>query len=257
MPAPKNLLKSALAEGQTLFGCWLALADIYTTDLMGSAGFDWLVIDGEHAPNDLRSIRDQVIALESSPSHVMVRVPVGETWMIKQMLDIGVQSLLVPMVESADQARDLVRAVTYPPRGVRGVGPAIARASRYNEHTDYIATADEQILLMVQVESRAGMAALDDILTVEGVHGVFIGPSDLAADMGHQGDASVPEVHDLILDALSRIEAAGRTAGILTTDPDMIEQSRAAGARFISIGADILLFSGAARAAAARWCPKG
>lgn len=253
MPAPVNTFKKALSEGETVFGCWVGLADTLSTELMGTAGFDWLVIDGEHGPNDLRSILAQLQVLEASDSHPVVRVPVGETYMLKQMLDAGAQTLLVPMVESADQARQLVRDVTYPPHGDRGVGYALSRAARFSQIADYGTTADAQICLLVQVENRKGLAALDDILAIDGIDGVFIGPADLAADMGHMGDSLHPDVQTAIMDALSRIRAAGKAPGILSTHDPMTEAAIAAGAQFVAVGADVLLLSHAAQALSARW----
>lgn len=252
MPAPINTFKKRLQAGETLFGCWLSLAEAAPAEIMGTAGFDWLVIDGEHAPNDIRSIRDQLIALSASASDTIVRVPVGETWIIKQVLDAGVQTVLVPMVESAEQAREMVRACTYPPNGTRGVGAASTRASRFSAIPDYVQTANEQISLIVQVENRAGMAALDDILAVDGIDCVFIGPADLAADMGHAGDSSAPEVHDAIIDALGRIAAAGKAPGIMSLG-DVTQTYIDAGARFVAVGIDVLVLARAARATAAHW----
>jgi len=253
MPAPINPFKKALHAGETVFGCWLGLADTYSTELMGTAGFDWLVIDGEHAPNDLRSILAQLQVLEASPSHAVVRVPIGETYMMKQVLDAGVQTVLVPMVDSADQARQLVRDVTYPPHGDRGVGYALTRASAFAQITDYGTTADAQICLLVQVESLKGLAALDEILTIDGVNGVFIGPADLAADMGHMGNSLHKDVQDKIMDALRRIAAAGKAPGILSTNDDVTQNAIDAGAQFVAVGADSLLLGQASRALAAKW----
>ncbi len=252
MPAPINTLKQRLAAGETTFGCWLSFAEANVAEMMGTAGFDWLVIDGEHAPNDIRSIRDQLMALNGSPSSVAVRVPIGETWMIKQVLDAGAQTVVVPMVESADQARALVRACTYPPTGLRGVGASSTRSSRFSGIADYIKTADAQICLIVQVESRAGMAALDDILAVDGIDGVFIGPADLASDMGHSGDATVPEVHDTIIDAIQRIATAGKAPGIMSLGNDT-QTYLDAGARFLAVGIDVLFLIKKARQTAAKW----
>jgi len=252
MPAPLNKFKQALAAGDTQIGCWLSLANGPSAEIMGTAGFDWLLIDAEHAANDIRSIRDQLIALESSPSQVVVRVPVGETWVIKQVLDAGAQSVLVPMVESGEQARQLVRACTYPPTGNRGVGASSARASRFSQIADYVKTADAQVCLVVQVESRAGIEALDDILAVEGIDGVFIGPADLAADYGYAGNSLVPEMQEVIMDALPRIAAAGKGAGIMCLD-DHTQTYLDAGAQFVAVGIDVLLLVKAARAMAARW----
>jgi 4-hydroxy-2-oxoheptanedioate aldolase len=220
---------------------------------MGTAGFDWLVIDNEHSPNDLRTTRDALIALSTSESHAVVRVEEGQTALIKRVLDIGAQTIIVPMVESAAQAEALVRACRYPPTGVRGVGYSMTRASRFSQITDYGRTADEQICLIVQVENRAGLAALDDILAVDGVDGVFIGPADLSADLGHMGELMHPDVLAAILDALRRIRAAGKAPGILTTNPQMIEDARAAGALFIAVGLDVLMLAAVARETAAKW----
>ena len=163
MPAPTNPFKTALLKGDTLIGCWLSLANSYSAEAMGVAGFDWLLIDGEHAPNDIRSMRDQIIALDSSPSHAIVRLPIGETYMVKQVLDIGAQTILVPMVESADEARAMVSACRYPPTGVRGVGYAVTRAGKFGTIPDYGTTANDQTCVLLQVENRKGIAALDEI----------------------------------------------------------------------------------------------
>lgn len=247
MPAPHNPFKAALKAGQLQLGCWLGLADPYISEISATAGFDWLLIDGEHAPNDIRSMVAQMQVIAGYDSHAVVRPVIGETWMIKQVLDAGAQTVLVPMVESADQARELVAAVTYPPHGVRGVGSALARASKFGAIPDYLTTAQDDICLLVQVENRAGMAALDDILKVEGIDGVFIGPADLAADMGHPGQPGTPEVRDAILDGVERIVASGKAAGILTLDPQMQSDCRARGATFIATGIDVTCFAQAIR----------
>ena len=253
MPAPVNTLKTRLLAGETLIGCWVALADDYAAEIMGGTGFDWLLIDGEHAPNDLRSIRAQLSVLERFDVGPVVRLPVGEIWMIKQLLDAGAQTLLIPMVESAEQARELVRACRYPPAGIRGMGAALGRASGFNTIPDYVKSADDQICLLVQVESRAGIEALDDILAVEGVDGVFIGPGDLSADLGFQGNAEVPEMRQLIEETLGRIAKAGKAPGILGMSDAAIERYLSEGARFVAVAADVMLLSQAARATAAKW----
>ena len=254
MPAPVNRFKEALAAGRMQYGCWAGFGDAYATEVMSTAGFDWLVIDGEHAPNDIRSIMAQLQVLEGKPdSHPVVRLPMGEAWLIKQALDIGAQTLLIPMVESADQARDLVRAMRYPPEGIRGSGAALARASRFSAIPDYIRTANDQMCLLVQVETVKGIEALDAILAVEGVDGVFIGPSDLAADMGHRGDSTHPEVRAVIQDALGRIAASNKAAGILALDHDTAVTYRDWGAQFLAVGIDVVLLARAARDLAARW----
>ncbi|MAU53671.1 MAG: 2-keto-3-deoxy-L-rhamnonate aldolase [Roseovarius sp.] len=253
MPAPVNPFKAALARGERQIGCWAGFAEPYATEVLAEAGFDWLVIDAEHAPNDLRTISAQLAVLRGAASHPVVRLPMGEVWAIKQVLDAGAQTLLIPMVESAAQAEGLVRAMRYPPEGVRGSGAALARASRFSGIPDYIATANAQMCLLVQVETVAGLAALDAILAVEGVDGVFIGPSDLAADMGHRGESGVAEVQAAIRDALGRIAASEKAAGILALDPETAARYRDWGAQFLAVGIDVLLLAQAARDLAARW----
>ncbi|MCV0426961.1 MAG: 2-keto-3-deoxy-L-rhamnonate aldolase [Roseibium sp.] len=252
MPAPKNLFKANLLEGRVQTGCWVGLADPYVAEITASAGFDWLLIDCEHAPNDLRSMMAQLKVIEASDSRPVVRLPIGETWMIKQFLDAGAQSLLIPMVESKEQAEALVAAVRYPPEGVRGVGSALARASRFAAIGDYLTTADREICLLVQVENRAGLAALDEILTVEGVDGVFVGPADLAADMGHIGQPMHPDVVAAIEDALIRIKDAGKAPGILSTNMDFMKRCVELGVLFAATSIDVTLFASAIRAEAKR-----
>ena len=256
MPAPTNDFKKALARGDRQIGCWMSFAEASIAEIMGTAGFDWLVIDGEHAPNDIRSIRDQLMALQSSSSHAVVRVPIGETWMVKQVLDAGAQTVLVPMVETADQAREMVRACTYPPLGTRGVGATAARATMFGSVGEYIQTADDEICLLVQVENRAGIDALDDILAVEGVDGIFIGPADLCTDMGYAGNAAAPEVRDVIADAIDRIAAAGKAPGILGVTPEATQSYFDMGAQFLAVGIDVLILARTARDLATRWKAK-
>ena len=253
MPAPENLLKKRLAAGETLYGCWVGLANPYAAEISATAGFDWLLIDGEHAPNDIGSLSGQLAAVLASASLPILRPVNDDPALLKQVLDIGAQSLLVPMVETADQARAIVRATRYGPQGMRGVGASLARAGGFGMIDDSVSTANAQICLILQVESRAGLAALDEILTLEGVDGVFIGPADLAADMGHPGDSGHPEVRSAVLNALVRIRAAGKTAGVLATDASFIDDCRAAGANFLGVGVDVALFAGAMRTLAAKY----
>ncbi len=249
MPAPKNKFKSAIAQGTLQTGCWLGLADPYIAEISAGAGFDWLLIDAEHAPNDLRSITAQLQVIATRKSQAVVRPPIGETWIIKQLLDAGAQSLLVPMVESGAQAQNLVDAVTYPPHGVRGVGAVLARASDFAAIGDYLTTARDEICLLVQVENRKGIEALDDILAVDGIDGVFIGPSDLAADMGHIGQVGAPVVKDTVKAAIKKIIASGKAAGILTLDVDLQQEVRNLGGSFIATAIDVSLFACAMRGA--------
>ncbi|CUJ83206.1 2-keto-3-deoxy-L-rhamnonate aldolase [Shimia thalassica] len=243
MPAPHNSFKTALAKGDAQIGLWVVASEASVTEMIGTAGFDWLVLDGEHAPNDIRSLRDSLMALNGSDSHPVVRIPIGETWMVKQVLDAGAQTVLVPMVDTAEQARDMALAMRYPPLGVRGMGATGARASRFGEITDYVATANDEVCLLVQAESRAAIANLDDILTVEGVDGVFIGPADLSADMGFPGAASAPEVQEVITDAIKRITSSGKAAGILTQSLDDAKTYLELGATFVAVGIDMVMYA--------------
>ena len=239
MPAKTNTFKAALKRGEQLIGLWLGLGEATTAELCAQAGFDWLLVDGEHGPNDLRSILDQLRALAPYKPATVVRTPSDDRDLIKQYLDIGAQSLLVPMIESGTQATEVVRSTRYAPEGARGVGAALARASLYNTVPDYLSTANDEICVLLQVESRAGLEALDDILAVEGVDGVFIGPSDLAADMGFRGNPGAKEVQDAITDALARIHKAGKAAGILSPDPVLLDRYKALGVEFLAVGSDV------------------
>ena len=248
-----NGFKAALARGEVQIGGWVGLADGYAAEIAGEAGFDWLLIDGEHAPNDIRSMREQLTALGRSASHPVIRLPVGEAWMIKQAMDIGAQTLLIPMVDSAAQAAGLVAAMRYAPVGVRGMGAGLARASRFSGIAEYVHKADDEACLLVQVETVKGLEALDAIVAVEGIDGVFIGPADLSADMGYRGRAGAPEVVAAIEGALRRIRAAGKAAGILATDEAQARHWIAAGANFVAVGIDVLVLANGLRALAARF----
>ncbi|NMZ01636.1 4-hydroxy-2-oxoheptanedioate aldolase [Pseudomonas proteolytica] len=238
MDMPINRFKQRLNSGDAQIGLWLGLADAYCAELAANAGFDWLLIDGEHAPNDLRGMLGQLQAVAPYASEAVIRPVIGDTALIKQVLDIGAQTLLVPMVESAAQARDLVRAMRYPPQGIRGVGSALARASRWNSIGGYLDQADAQMCLLVQIESLQGLANLDAIAAVEGVDGVFIGPADLSASMGHRGNPGHPEVQAAIEDAIARIRQAGKAAGILSADEKLARRYIELGAGFVAVGVD-------------------
>jgi 4-hydroxy-2-oxoheptanedioate aldolase len=254
---PINPFKQALRERRPQIGLWMGLAHAYTAEICALAGFDWLVIDGEHAPNDLRTILSQLQTLAAYPaSQPVTRIPVGETALIKQVLDLGAQTLLVPMVDTPEQAAELVRACRYPQAdgggGVRGM--AGARASRWGVYEDYARRANEEVCLLVQVESRLGLQNLDAIAATPGVDGVFIGPADLSASMGHIGQPGHPEVKAAIDDAIARILRAGKAPGILTLDPAMARHYLALGALFVAVGLDtqILLRHTSALAASFR-----
>ena len=244
MPKPtENTFKSRLKNGATLIGLWLTLADPYCAEICAGAGFDWVLIDGEHAPNDLRSVLGQLQAVAPYGTEAVARPPVGATHLIKQLLDIGVRTLLIPMIETAAQAADMVKAVRYPPRGVRGVGSAIARVSRWNRIPGYVQAADESICLLVQVESAKALANLAEILAVPGIDGVFIGPADLSASLGHLDAPNHPDVQAAIYHAIDRNRHAGKAPGILTSDETMARAYIATGCRFVAVGVDATLLA--------------
>lgn len=247
MPAPANRLKARLKNRDATTGLWLSMANSYAAELAGHIGFDWLLIDGEHAPNDLRTIMEQLQVLRASQSAVIVRPPIGEVHLIKQYLDMGVQSFLIPMIDSREQAELMVKAVRYPPHGVRGVGAGSARASYFGDITDYTATADEQICLILQAESRTAIAALDDIASVDGVDCIFIGPSDLSADMGYLGNPFADEVQKVIETAIKRIHAQGKAVGIYMTDETYAKRYLELGVNMIAIASDAAVLAKALR----------
>lgn len=253
MDMPVNTFKQRLLAGEAQVGLWLGLADPYCAELAANAGFDWLLIDGEHAPNDLRSLLGQLQAVAPYPAQPIIRPPIGDPVLIKQLLDIGVQTLLVPMVDSAAQAAELVRAMRYPPSGIRGVGSALARASRWNSIPGYLDKADEQMCLLVQIENLDGLANLDAIAAVEGVDGVFIGPADLSAAMGHRGNPGHPEVQAAIEDAITRIRRAGKAVGILSADEALARRYLELGCSFVAVGVDTSLLMKALQGLAGRF----
>lgn len=247
MDLPVNQFKKRLREGQVQYGLWLGLPDPNCAEIVAGAGFDWLLIDGEHAPFDLKTKIEVLRALAPYPVSPIVRPVVGDTNLIKQLLDIGAQTLLVPMVDTAEQAQQLVQAVRYPPEGIRGLGSSLARAARWNQIPGYLKNANAEICLIVQVETVKALENLDEIVRVDGVDAVFIGPSDLSASMGYIGDAGHPEVVAAIEDAIARITAVGKAAGLLSMDPALSEHYIAKGATFVGVGVDTLLLSSGAR----------
>jgi len=256
MHTPTNPFKQALAAKQPQIGLWLGLADAYSAEICAGAGFDWLLIDGEHSPNGLRSILQQAQAIAAYPgSHAIARVPVGHgdagTALIKQYLDLGIQTLLVPMVDTPAQAQAIVRAMRYPPLGVRGMGGA--RASRWGRYPAYAKEANDQVCLLLQAETREALDQLDAIAATEGVDGIFIGPADLSASLGHVGEPGHPEVQAAIEDAIARIVRAGKAAGILTPDEALARKYLELGATFVAVGLDTNLLARGTSALAARF----
>lgn len=239
MPAPINTFKQALKQSDTAqIGLWLGLANSYTAELLAGAGFDWLLIDAEHAPNDLQTILGQLQAIAPYPSHPIVRPPWPDAVRIKQILDLGAQTILAPMVETGEQAADVVAATRYPPQGIRGVGSALARASGFNRMPEYLQTANDEICVLIQIETPKGVENLDDILAVEGVDGVFIGPSDLSASMGYIGNPGHPDVQQAIEESIIKIVAAGKAPGILIADQTLAQRYIELGALFVGVGTD-------------------
>ena len=242
-----NPFRAALARGERQIGLWLSMAHPYTAEVCASAGFQWLLIDGEHAPNDVRSTLAQLQAVAAYPGHPVVRAVSGDPALIKQLLDIGAQTLLVPMVDTPEQARALVAATRYPPQGIRGVGAAVARASRWGARRDYLDAANDEACLLVQAETATALHHLNDICAVDGVHGVFIGPADLAASLGHRGNPGHPEVQAAIEEAIRTIVASGKAAGTLTSDATLARRYLDLGATFVAVGIDVTLLVQAAR----------
>jgi 4-hydroxy-2-oxoheptanedioate aldolase len=256
MNTPANPFKQALADKRAQIGLWLGLAHAYSAEICAGAGFDWLLVDGEHSPNDLPALLAQAQAIAGYPaSHAVARVPIGHGYagqvLIKQYLDLGFQTLLVPMVDTAEQAAEIVRCMRYPPQGIRGM--AGARASRWGRLPQYASQANEQVCLLVQAESRTALANLDAIAATEGVDGVFIGPADLSASMGHVGNAGHPEVQAAIEDAIMRIVRAGKAAGILSSDEALARRYLALGATFVAVGVDASMLARATSLLAARF----
>ena len=245
MDFPENLFKKRLLAGELQYGLWLGLSEIFSAEICAGAGFDWLLIDAEHGPNDLRTIFAQLQAIAPYGSQPVVRPPQGDHVLIKQLLETGVQTLLIPMVESAAQAAHLVEAMRYPPQGIRGVGSSIARASRWGRIGDYAEKANGQMCLLVQVETRAGLEQLDGILAVEGVDGVFFGAADLAASFGLLGQPNHPDIVAMIERGLARVAGCGKAGGVLCGERDLVNRYREAGARFIAVGVDSMLLAAA------------
>jgi 2-dehydro-3-deoxyglucarate aldolase len=246
-PAFPNTFRQGILSGKRLIGCWCSLANPITTEILGLAGFDWLLLDAEHAPNDVLTLIPQLMALKDSSSAPVVRPPFNDAVIIKRLLDAGFYNFLIPFVESAEQARRAVAATRYPPAGIRGVSVA-QRSNLYGTVPDYFTTVNDQICVIVQIESRAGLENLDGICAVEGVDGIFIGPSDLAATLGHLGDAGHGEVQKAIRDIFVCARRHGRTVGILAPVEADARRYLEQGARFVAVGSDQALFRAATQA---------
>lgn len=247
MKNPANAFKAALAKKQPQFGIWAGFATAYASEIIAGIGYDWMLIDGEHAPNTVPSVLAQLQAVAVYDTAPIVRAVSADAVLIKQLLDVGVQTLMVPMVESAEQARELVRAMRYPPQGVRGVGGGLTRATRWDSVADYLISAHQELCLIVQVESKLGIDNVRDIAAVEGVDAVFIGPADLSTGMGHPGNPSHPEVQASIRHAVQATLDAGKFCGILAPAEDDARRYLSWGCHFVAIAIDISLLCQAAR----------
>lgn len=240
MDLPANAFKKAILAGRQQVGLWVSLASPYSTEIVAGSGFDWLLIDGEHSPNDPTTVLPQLQAAAPYPVSAIVRPAWNDKVLIKRYLDVGAQSLLVPYVETAEQAASAVASIRYPLRGVRGVA-GVTRASRFGRVADYVKRAEEELCLLVQIESRLGLDNLEAIARTDGVDGVFIGPADLAAGLGQLGQQGHPEVQKAIEDAIKRIKACGKPAGILAVDEASARRYMEWGTTFTAVGLDAMI----------------
>lgn len=244
---PVNLFRRGLAEGRQQIGLWNSIPGPLVAELLAGAGFDWLVIDTEHALTDVPDTLAMMQAMAPYPVAPVVRPAANDTVLIKRLLDLGAQTLLIPYVQSAAEAEAAVRAMRYPPRGIRGVAGA-TRASRFGTVADYAARAEDELCLIVQVETDVSVDRIEQICAVDGVDALFIGPADLAASMGYPGKSSHPAVVARIEEAIRRITAAGKPAGILTLDPAFARQCIDWGTTFTAVGMDLSILGQGARA---------
>ena len=247
---PANTFKAALANGLPQIGVWSSLCSNIVAEVLAGAGFDWILIDTEHAPNEVPGVLSQLQAMAAGTAEPVVRCAWNDTVMMKRILDIGARSILVPFVQNAGEAQAAVAATRYPPLGNRGVSIS-QRANRYGKVADYHRKAHENICVLVQVETQAAVGQIEAIAAVEGVDGIFIGPSDLAADIGHLADTRHPEVQALIAGACARIRAAGKAAGMLAANSEDAARYFDMGFTFVAAGSDLGIVSQGAQKRAA------
>jgi len=240
-----NPFKAGLARGETQLGLWLSSTSSYLAEIAATSGYDWLLIDGEHAPNTVQDLYHQLQAIAPYRSQPVIRPVEFQQALIKQVLDIGARTLLVPMIDTAEQARALVAATRYPPFGTRGVGAGVARAARWGRVENYMARANDELCLLIQAESKTAIDNLDALLEVEGVDGIFIGPADLSASLGYPDNAAHPEVQQIIEQSIRRIRKAGKAAGFLAVDIAMAQRAISWGANFVAVGVDTMLYTDA------------
>ncbi|MEO7122796.1 MAG: HpcH/HpaI aldolase/citrate lyase family protein [Lacisediminihabitans sp.] len=238
-----GLRERLAAVDRPLSGMWLCSGSPLVADICAGAGHDWLLIDMEHTANSLESVLLQLQVVAAYDIAAVVRVPTGDPVLIKQVLDLGATTILVPMVDTADQARELVKAVRYPPAGMRGVGSALSRSSRWSRIPDYLATAEDRVSLFVQIETIAAVDAAAEIVAVDGIDGIFVGPSDLAASLGLLGQQTHPDVVAAVHRAFDAARGAEKPFGVNAFDPAAARTYAHAGARFILVGADVVLLA--------------
>jgi 4-hydroxy-2-oxoheptanedioate aldolase len=254
MELPQNKFKAGLIAGRQQIGLWCTLSDPYVSELMAGSGFDWMLIDTEHAPADVESVLAQLHAVSAYDVAKVVRPAKNDTVLIKRFLDIGVQTLLIPYVQSAKEAQAAVAAMRYAPEGIRGVS-TITRATGFGRVKNYMQDAASQLCLLVQIESVAGLEALEEIAAVDGVDGIFIGPADLAASLGYPGQNDHPDVKAAVEGAIKRIKACGKPAGVLTLDTTYAKRLIATGTTFTAVGLDATLLVRATEALAQEFKP--
>jgi len=252
MDIPANPFKRALKANRLQIGLWCSLSSHYATELVAGSGFDWILLDTEHSPNDLESVLQQLQAAAPYPTHPVVRVPWNDMVTIKRYLDIGAQSILIPYVQNAEEAKAAVAYTRYPPAGVRGVAGA-TRATRFGRAKDYAKRAHEEICVLVQVETQGALDNIEAICAVDGVDGVFIGPADLHASLGYTGEIANPKVKPLIDDAIRRIRKCGKAPGILTPSEADARHWLECGALFVAVGSDVGILARGAEALAAKF----
>lgn len=243
IPERENILKRRLSSAQTAIGLWCSLAEALTTEVMAGAGADWLLIDAEHSPNDLRSVMVQLQVAAAFPCEAMVRLPSDDANSIKQFMDAGARSLMIPNVRSADQASAVVRAMSYAPLGgIRGFSVG-HRANQFGRIKDYHAKARDQQFLAVQIECEAGVANAAEIAAVDGVDALFVGPGDLSTNLGAMGNPNAPHVQDAIAQVCAAARAAGKAAGILAPQKADADRYLAAGFTMVAVGSDLGLLA--------------
>lgn len=252
MDLPRNVFKHAIARGELQIGLWCSLCSPITAEIVCHSGFDWLLLDTEHSPNEVPDVLSQLQAVQAGSASPIVRPAWNDLVLIKRLLDVGAQSLLIPFVQTADEARRAVEATRYPPDGIRGITGS-GRASRYGRVTNYLKNASQEICLLVQVETKSALDRIEEIASVDGIDGIFIGPNDLAASFGHIGNWAHPEVQSALEDAVRRLKKIGKPAGILTPNEEEAKRFIQWGYTFVAVGADLGLLARGADALAKRF----